>query len=91
MIYIPNDIINIILVYVSELNNNIIITQYHPITNKEYYKINFNSNLLWKIKSTLTMKQFYPIYNNNFSKGNLELYKFGIPHYEIQLRLNKIK
>ena len=45
------EIINKILVYISELNNDIIITQYNPITNKEYYKINYNSGFLWKIKS----------------------------------------
>ena len=87
---IPIDIINKILVYVSELNNDVIITQYNPITNKERYLINFNSQLLWRIKSTLVMKKHYPIRNGDFSnKDNIELYKSGIPHYENQLR-NKI-
>ena len=36
----PIEIINKILIYVSELNNDMIITQYDPKTNKEYYKIN---------------------------------------------------
>jgi len=91
---IPIDIVNIILVYISELNNDIIITQYHPLTNKEDYKINFNSDLLWKIKSTLVMKRIYPIsndYGGFTEEKNITLYKFGIPHYEKQLRLNKIK
>jgi hypothetical protein len=88
---IPIDIVNKILVYVGEVNNNIIITQYHPITNKKCYKINLNSELLWKIKSTLIMKKIYPICDGNFcNKGNIDLYKFGIPHYEKQLRNNKI-
>ena len=88
---IPIEIVNKILVYVSELNNNIIITQYHPITNKEYYKINFNSDLLWKIRSTLIMKKIYPIPSCNFSnKEYLKLYKYFIPHYEKKLRQNII-
>jgi hypothetical protein len=91
---IPIEIVNKILVYVSELNNNIIITQFDQHSNKEYYKINFNCDLLWKIKSTLIMKKHYPIYhtyNDSFNnKNNIELYKFGIPHYENELRLNRI-
>ena len=91
---IPIEIVNKILVYISELNNNMIITQYNTITNKEYYIINFNSDLLWRIKSNIIMKQKYPIYNaNNYlkTKNFIELYKFGMPHYENQLRLNIIK
>lgn len=86
---IPIEIVNKILVYVSELlNNSIMITQYNIISNKEYYMINFNSDLLWKIKSTLRMKQFYPIYNGDFNnKSNIELYRWGIPHYQKQLQL----
>jgi hypothetical protein len=87
---LPIDIINKILFYVSEINNNIIITQYHPVTNKECYKIDFNSDLLWRIKSTLIMKRIYPLRDGNFcNKCNIELYKFGIPHYEMQLRKKK--
>lgn len=86
---LPMEIINIILEYVSELNQDTIITQYHPLTNKEYYKINFYSDLLWNIKSTLMMKRFYPIYSYDFSnKGNIELYKYGKIHYEKYLREN---
>ena len=32
------EIINKILVYINELNNDLIMIQYHPITNKKYYK-----------------------------------------------------
>lgn len=86
---LPIEIINKILFYVSELNNNIIITQYHLITNKECHKINFNADSLWKIKSTLIMKRIYPIYSCDFSnKDNIALYQFGIPHYEQKLRKN---
>ena len=46
---IPIEIVNKILLYVAEINNSIIVTQYNLITNKEYYKINFNSDILWKI------------------------------------------
>ena len=88
---LPIEIVNKILVYVSDLNNNVIITQYHPITNKEYYKINFNTDFLWKIKSNILMKRIYPIRDSDFSnKCNIELYKYGIPHYEKQLRINNI-
>jgi hypothetical protein len=84
---LPIDIINKILVYVSELNNSMMITQYHPITNKEYYEINFHSDLLWRIKANLMMKWHYPIYSANFAyQANRELYKIGTEHYENQLR-----
>jgi len=91
---LPMEIVNKILEYVSELNNNIIITQYHPLTNKEYYRINFNSDLLWRIKSTLVMRRLYPVYTGyyaNFNnKDTIRLYQFGIPHYEKELRRNMI-
>ena len=61
------EIINKILMYVGELNQNIMITQYSLIKNTEYYKINFYSDFLWKIKANLLMKQYYPI-SNFFSK-----------------------
>ena len=91
---IPIEIINKILVYVAELNNNIIITQYNTITNKEYYIINFNSDLLWRIKSTLITKLIYPIRNSEYylkSKDFIELYKHFVPYYENELRLNTNK
>ena len=84
----PIEIVNKILVYVSELNNDIIITQYNMITNKEYYKINFSSDLLWKLKTIFIMKRFYPIYSCDFfNKRTIELYKSGLLHYEKQLRI----
>lgn len=87
---IPTEIINIILVYISELNNDIIITQYHPISNKVYYKINFCSDLLWRMKATLRMKRIYPIYDSDITdKKNIELYKHGIHYYEEQIRKEK--
>ena len=91
MTIIPIEIVNKILVYIGQLNNTIIITQYRLITNKEYYKINFNNDLFWKIKATLLTKQFYRIYNGIFSKGDLELYKYAIPYYEEKLRLKLYK
>jgi hypothetical protein len=91
IIKLPNEIINIILNYKSEIDNDIIILQYNLITNKEYYKINFNSNLLWNIKSTLTMKKIYPIYFNlDNVTDNKILYIEGKKYYENLLR-NKIK
>jgi hypothetical protein len=85
---LPIEMINKIFVTICELNNNVIITQYHVITNKKYYKINFNSDLLWRIHAVLRMKQLYPLLNSDFTnKGNIDLYKWGAEHYERKLRL----
>lgn len=87
---IPIEIVNKILEYVSEINNDVIITQYHIVTNKEYYKINFNSDFLWKIKTNLILKRIYPIHSCDFfTKRSLEFYKSGMLHYEKQLRIKK--
>jgi hypothetical protein len=89
---IPIEIVNKILIYVGEINNDIMIMQYEPFAKKEYYIINFNTDLLWKIKATLVMKYIYPIYSDHFTKkSNIELYKNGIPYYENKLRLKLIK
>jgi len=85
---IPIEIVNKILLYVGELNNNVVITQYHITSRKEYYKINFDSNLLWRIKANIRMKQLYPIYNGAFNKKeSIELYRFGVLHYQKELQL----
>jgi hypothetical protein len=86
---IPIEVVNIILDYIGDLNNNIIKTQFKLLTNEEYYKINFNSDLLWKIKSVLVMKQKYPICDFFYNKNNITLYKNGVEHYEKQLRQHK--
>ena len=88
---IPIEIINKILVYVGELNDSTIITQYHPITNEEHYIINFNSGLLCKIKTTFIMKRVSPQYNLEYfcNKRNRELYQSGIDHYEKLLKNKK--
>jgi hypothetical protein len=83
---LPIEIVNKILIYVGELNNDIIILQYSLIKNTEYYNINFHSDFLWKIKANLLMKTYYPIYSNFFSnKTNMDLYNHGTRHYVIQL------
>lgn len=87
----PIEIVNKILVYISELNNDTIITQYDMITNKEYYKINFNSDLLFKIKTVFVMKRIYPVYSGYFNKSTLKLYKSGVLHYEEQLRVKNYR
>jgi hypothetical protein len=93
MSQIPIDIVNRILEYVGDLNQSVVVTQYYPVTNKEYYKINFGSDLLWRIKSTLVMKRHYPIRAGEYwdNKGNIVLYRWGIAHYENALRLNSCK
>ena len=91
----PIEIINKIMYYIGELNNDVIITQYNIITKVKFYKINFYSELLWDIKSVILIKQIYPL-RNSFptEKKNKELYKSAKPHYANILRqisnLNKM-
>ena len=85
---IPIDVINKILIYVGELNNNMVITQYNPITNKEYYKITHCSDLFWNIKAVITTKRIYPYWSGPFEKKDRNLYCWAIPHYEKLLRNN---
>ena len=85
---LPIEIVNKLLVTICELNNGVIITQFHPTTNTKYYKINFGSDLLWRIHGVLRMKQLYPLLNSDFTnKCNIELYKWGAEHYEKQFRI----
>ena len=84
---LPIEIVNKIFVTICELNNGVIITQISPTTNTKYYKINFGSDLLWRIHAVLRMKQLYPLLNSDFTnKGNIDLYKWGAEHYEKQFR-----
>jgi hypothetical protein len=84
----PIEIVNKIMIYVAEINNSMMITQFN--TNREYYKINFHSDLLWKVKANMMMKRIYPIYHffkpGDLEKEGIEIYKFGMIHYENKLR-----
>ena len=87
---LPIEIVNKILVYIAELNNNTIITQYN-FDNGEKYIINKNSDILFDIQSILLMKIIYPfhILNQNLfinyyptSKVNRILMKNGKEYYK---------
>jgi hypothetical protein len=89
MTILPIDIINKILCYKSELDNDTIMLQYSTKTNKEFYAINWLSDFLWDIKSNLLMKQLYPLTISIItSKSNKELYAYGKCHYKGLLKQN---
>jgi hypothetical protein len=77
----PIEIVNKILMYVGELNNDVVIIQYETVSYKELYKINMLSDSLWSIQGLLYMKRLYPLMYNITSKPNKELYKWGKAHY----------
>ena len=86
---LPIEIINKILHYKSDINNEVIITQYKTLTQKEYYKINRSVDFLWKLKSLMIMKRLYPVITTNASDyNNRQLYKFGLTHYENSIKNN---
>jgi len=94
---LPNEIINKIMVYIAEINHNMIITQFNLTNkkNKEYYLINKNSDLLWNIHGIIYMKLIYPFHILDSSlyvqwypttQGNMELMKFGKKYYSEKAR-----
>lgn len=88
---LPIEIINKILFYVGELNNEILIRQYCIISKNEYYKINLFSDYLWNLKCLLVVKRLYPLYNSVYDNSpsimkHIELYRWAKAHYEITLR-----
>ena len=86
----PFEIINKILVYVGELNDELIITQYNPYNRLKYYNINFFSDKLWNMKATIRMHYLYGLTSSSASEcKNRELYKWGKKHYERELRDGK--
>jgi len=89
---IPIEIVNKILIYVGELNDDVVITQYHQVSCKEIYKINMYSNSLFYIQGLLYMKRIYPLTSTstNLTRSpNRELYKWGVSHYADSIR-NKL-
>ena len=85
----PTEIINKILTYIGELNNNVLITQYSPISNKEFYKINKHSDLLYNINALILTKRLYPLYDNPGSiMIHKEMYKYACCHYKKILKNN---
>lgn len=87
MILVPIDIINKILVYHAELNNYLIILQYNPVNNIEYYKINRYSNFLLNLRAVIAMKIIYPLlYRGPILEENKYIYNFDKEYYEQLLR-----
>lgn len=80
---LPIEIINKILIYIGELNDEVIITQYNGLNC--FYKINFYSDFLWDLKGLLLMKCFYPILSTHITASS-ELYKLGKQHYKSKLK-----
>ena len=88
-ILLPIEIINKILFYAGELNNDILIRQYFIISKKEYYKLNLFSDFLWNLKSLMVVKRLYPLYTNPLSiMKHKDVYKWAKYHYEKKLREN---
>lgn len=90
MISIPIDVINKILIYHAELNNDLIILQYNPINNIEYYKINKYSNFLLSLRAVIGMKIIYPLlYTGPILEDKKRIYNFNKEYYK-QLLHDKI-
>ena len=85
---IPIEIVNIILGYVGDINELVVYMCYDPFTCQEKYKINFSSDFLWKLKSVFVMKRLYPIYIEPRIFNHIQLYDYGVRHYENLLRNN---
>ena len=85
---LPIVLINKILDYKGDINRELIIIQYDPITQKEYYKINKLASFLWKLKSLMIMKRLYPLTINPIDYNDRKLYNFGLIHYENNIRNN---
>ena len=88
---LPTDIINKILIYVAELENDIIITQYNTINNNKIFKINKYSEKILQIKTNILLKKIYPIKNNPTKYENRELYNYAKDHYKKLLKNNDKK
>ena len=86
---LPIEIINKILFYVGELNNDAIIMQYALNIRNKYYKINSFSTIYARLKALILMKRYYPLYNSYNEINNRILYKEGINHYEKIIREKK--
>ena len=86
---LPIDIINKILQYKSELNNDMLVLQYDD-KNKEKYIINWYSNCLINISALLIIKRYYPLTNpaNITNTNNRYLYKGAKDHYKHLLLTN---
>jgi hypothetical protein len=82
-VILPIEVINKILVYSGELNNDLVITQYNLKNFNEYFIINFYSVKLLRINSTIILKLLYPLRCSfPYDLLNRELYSNGLNHYE---------
>ena len=77
---LPIDVVNHILNYM----DSTVVIQFDPKTHQEYYKINYSSDLFWKISANLLMKYSYP--TTMYSIKTRTFYYHGCQYYENQLR-----
>jgi hypothetical protein len=89
---LPIELVNKILKYKAELDNDVLIIQYKYGTNEEYYKINSSSSSLIKIEAIIIMKYLYPVYLSPLTiiKQDKMLYECGKAHYIKRIE-NRIK
>ena len=59
---LPRELLNKILVYKAELDNDLLTMQYDPMTNKEFCKINYYSEYLQDIKHAQVKKMLFATY-----------------------------
>lgn len=75
----PIDIINIILIYVGELDDIPFILQYSK--NKKYYKINPHASYFIPLQALITMKRLYRLTSYECILNNRMLYMLGKRDY----------
>jgi len=72
--FIPKDIQNLILEYVQDPDQIVLLHNGRPIINRY-------SNKIKDIGGIVMMKRVYPLYRNTITESNKELYRHGKLHY----------
>jgi hypothetical protein len=72
--FIPTDIQNLILEYVQDPEDMILMNYGRSIINR-------SSNKIKEIGGIVMMKHIYPLYRNTITESNKELYRHGKLHY----------
>ena len=83
---LPYEIINLILGYKAELDDDLVYVEYHLRTGQEKYRINFTSGFLMRLRALLMTRFIYPLYHTcPTCRLHRSLYESAISYYHLLL------
>lgn len=81
---LPCEIMNLILGYKAQLDDEVVYRQYHIGSGREHYRIHFQSERLLHLRAVLMTRAAYPLYGP-IDDLHRQLYHHAVAYYYLTL------